>query len=442
MKTLINKYNQSAPRYTSYPPVPFWQGPPSEEVWLGHIKTQYTNKGVDLYVHVPFCEKLCYYCGCNRTITKNHSVEEVFISLILKEWNIYKEKLGFTPIVNTLHFGGGTPTFLSPENLDTLIEELTTNKSDEFIGSIEIDPRTVLSGHIKVFKKHNISRVSIGIQDFDHEVQVAINRLQSFDLVKNVVDLLRLNGIQSINFDVIYGLPKQTKDSISHTFKLIKLLRPDLIAYYSYAHLPERIKNQKLIREEFLPTGEEKQLLYEIGKEILKSDGYLDVGMDHFGLEDSYLVRAKKENKLHRNFMGYLDAKSNILIGLGPTSISDSGESFVQNEKSYTLYEEKISKGEIPIHIGHIMNEEDKVIQKNILEIMCMDKTLLNLEKISSCKDVLNEFREMEKDELIHFENNQIEVTQNGKKFVRNIAMVLDYHLRNKKSEIKFSQSI
>jgi oxygen-independent coproporphyrinogen-3 oxidase len=283
MKTineLVEKYNRPGPRYTSYPPVPFWHNIPSEKEWITHLKDNYQEDvGVDLYVHVPFCESLCYYCGCNRTITKNHDVEDYYLAALLKEWEIYKEKLGFSLKINSLHFGGGTPTFLSPSNLEKLITTLIQNKSNTFIGSIEIDPRTCNDGHIEVLSRLDIKRVSLGIQDFDPNVQKAINRDQSPAMVELLVEKLRLSNFASINFDLIYGLPKQSLDSISKTIEIVAKLKPDLIAFYSYAHLPERIKNQRLIVESDLPSPEKKKELYELGKKLLIENGYVDVGM-------------------------------------------------------------------------------------------------------------------------------------------------------------------
>ena len=243
LKKLIDKYSRPGPRYTSYPPVPFWTGAPDESEWLRQIATRYSpDQGVDLYVHVPFCERLCYYCGCNRTITRNHEVEDPFVQMVIQEWDIYRNKLGFSPKVNSLHFGGGTPTFLSPQNLNTLISCLTANRTDSFIGSIEIDPRTCSIEHLKVLSNTGVSRVSLGIQDFDPEVQKSINRLQSVSMVEKLVEKLREYYFKSINFDLIYGLPKQSIDSITDTMRIVAKLRPDLIAFYGYAHLP---KNQK-----------------------------------------------------------------------------------------------------------------------------------------------------------------------------------------------------
>lgn len=442
MSLLLKKYNQSAPRYTSYPPVPFWISPPKEEEWISHIKASYSEKGVDLYVHVPFCEKLCYYCGCNRTITKNHSVEIPFVDLVLKEWDLYLKKLGFSPLINSIHFGGGTPTFLSSKNLERLLSNLLKNKSESFHGSIEIDPRTVKSDHMDVMKTYGITRVSLGIQDFDEKVQKAINRLQSFEMVKNVVDELRLRHFESINFDVIYGLPLQTPETIKRTFELVAELRPDMIAYYSYAHLPSKIKNQRLINEEDLPLNEEKRILYELGKKILLAAGYFDVGMDHFSLEDGFLYEAKKKGELTRNFMGYLDKKSNVLIGLGPTSISDSSMSFIQNEKTNQGYQEKIENGLLPISIGHTHSEEDKEAQRIILDLMCNEKTNFKIDELNHQEKVLEELAGMQKDGLVHFGGDQLEVLDDGKKFLRNVAMIFDHHLREKKEKAMFSQSI
>ena len=358
--SLIKKYNRAGPRYTSYPPVPFWNNAPDEIQWLEHIKKAYhEDTGIDLYVHVPFCESLCYYCGCNRTITKNHEVEDHYLSTLLKEWSIYKEKLGINPKINSLHFGGGTPTFLSPKNLESLITNLLQNKSKSFIGSIEIDPRTCKEEHIKVLARNEIKRVSLGIQDFDILVQKAINRNQSPAMVEDLLIKLRANGLTSINFDLIYGLPKQSSNSISNTIKIVSKMKPDLIAFYSYAHLPEKIKNQRLIAENDLPSPELKRELYELGKKLLIENGYVDVGMDHFALPSSFLYQAMVNKKLHRNFMGFVDKKSPILIGLGPSSISDTSFSFIQNAKDLKTYDNKVNAGKIPFEIGHTLNKYD-----------------------------------------------------------------------------------
>ena len=447
MKTLnhlIQKYNRPGPRYTSYPPVPFWNKAPNEAKWISHIKSSYQEDvGVDLYVHVPFCESLCYYCGCNRTITKNHKVEDSYLAALLKEWEIYKTKLGFSVKINSLHFGGGTPTFLSPKNLETLISTLLVHKTKDFIGSIEIDPRTCSDEHLEVLNRFGIKRVSLGIQDFDPIVQKAIHRDQSPEMVKVLVDKLRHHQFSSINFDLIYGLPKQSLETISKTIELVGEMKPDLIAFYSYAHLPERIKNQRLINESDIPGPELKRELYETGKKLLLALGYEDIGMDHFALPSSFLYKVKIEKKLHRNFMGYVDKKSSVLIGLGPTSISDSSLSFVQNCKDLKAYESLVQRGELPFEIGHTHNKHDLRIQEIILEMMCHNEVvILNKESIPHWSEIEHELRAFAADGIIKMENDQILVTPAGKGFVRNIAMSFDHYLREQESHVKFSSTI
>ncbi len=444
LNELIQKYNRPAPRYTSYPPVPYWSNAPDEQRWISHLKTTYgESRGIDLYVHVPFCESLCYYCGCNRTITKNHDIEKKYLALVLSEWELYKKKLGFLPKVNSLHFGGGTPTFLSANNLEILMLALLENKSDNFVGSVEIDPRTVKEDHFKTFKKYGISRISLGIQDFDVVVQRAINRMQSPELVKKLVNDLRSQQFDSINFDLIYGLPKQTVNSIKETFEIVCELMPDLIAFYSYAHLPDRIKNQKLINENDLPSPSEKRDLYLAGKKILEEKGYVEIGMDHFALPGSSLHKAMIEKNLHRNFMGYVDKKSNILIGLGTTSISDSSLSFVQNAKDYKTYEQMIQKNKLPLTSGHTHSSDDLIIQELLLKLMCQHEVDLgNTESIPFWKEIKSELVEFQNDGLIDLCDGKLRMKTCGKGFVRNVALSFDFHYRTKTTSAKFSQSI
>lgn len=443
-KELILKYNRPGPRYTSYPPVPYWNNTPSESDWILQLKKNYNDAvGVDLYVHVPFCESLCYYCGCNRTITKNHDVEEFYLAAIMKEWEMYKLRLGLTPKVNSLHFGGGTPTFLSPENLNKLISSLLENKSNTFLGSIEIDPRTCSDSHLEVLSQNSIKRASLGIQDFDPIVQKAINRDQSPAMVEILVEKLRKTNIESLNFDLIYGLPKQSLESITKTIEIVAKLKPDLIAFYSYAHLPEKIKNQRLIIEADLPNPELKKALYELGKKLLLENGYHDVGMDHFALKTNFLYKAMIEKRLHRNFMGYVDKKSPLLIGLGPSSISDSSSSFIQNLKDVKEYTKRIQDGHLPISVGHTHNKEDLLIQELILQLMCHDEFSLTHKKdLPYWSEIDSELKEFEEDGILEIKDDHVFITPIGKGFIRNVAMSFDYHLREQVSKVKFSQTI
>lgn len=440
---LINKYSRPGPRYTSYPPVPFWTNPPSEESWIKHLSDRYDpSEGLDLYVHVPYCESLCYYCGCNRTITKDHSVEDAYVELILREWSLYEEKLGHEIRVNSIHFGGGTPTFLSPRGLGLLIGSLTLNRTESFIGSIEIDPRTCEKAHLRVLKEHKITRVSLGIQDFDPVVQAAIHRRQPEALVESLVAELRAEGFASINFDLIYGLPKQTLQSIEKTLEIVARLNPDLIAFYGYAHLPEKIKNQKLIKEADLPDALSRQALYAAGKSILARHGFEDVGLDHFARPGSYLLTAKRDKKLHRNFMGYVDKKSPVLLGLGPTSISDSSLSFAQNAKELTEYESLVRDGNLPIAHGHTHTSHDLLAQEMILRLMCTGEVNLNLPALQNSEAIMKELEAFEADGIVEVSDTNLRLTDIGRAFMRNVAMTFDHHLRERSREMRFSKTL
>lgn len=440
---LIEKYNRPGPRYTSYPPVPFWKGAPTEDIWLQDIRQNYDpQKGIDLYVHIPFCESLCYYCGCSRVITKNHSIEKDFIKALLKEWSLYQRSLGEKIKIGSLHFGGGTPTFLSPQNLDYLISELTQDRSESFIGSIEIDPRTCQLDHLKVLSDQNFSRVSLGIQDFDPNVQTAIHRHQSVKLVSDLVEQLRKYKFNSLNFDLIYGLPKQTVQSIEATIEAVIKLDPDLMAFYSYAHLPEKIKNQRLIKNEDLPGPHEKRQLYQAGEALLTKNHFINVGMDHFAKDGSFLANAKKEKRLKRNFMGYVDKKSPTLIGLGPSSISDSSISFVQNEKDFVTYAKDLAQDKLPIRHGHKHSSEELEIQKLIEDLMCNGQaSLQGIKETINWNELSLELLDFKQDHLIDFNDDELKMTDLGMSFVRNVAMSFDPYLKKTRSNF-FSQTI
>jgi oxygen-independent coproporphyrinogen III oxidase len=444
MQELIKKYNIAGPRYTSYPPVPFWHGTPTSDKWIEDIKNHHNFvSGLDLYIHIPFCDSLCYYCGCSRVITKDHGVEKPFIDSLLKEWNLYIQKIGLVPRVHSLHFGGGTPTFLSPANLDFLLSELTSNRTANFIGSIEIDPRTCQLEHLAVMQKHSIKRVSLGIQDFDPSVQRAIHRHQSPQMIESLVSQLRSNKFESINFDLIYGLPKQTLQSIHETISIVNSLRPDMIAFYSYAHLPEKIRNQRLIKTEDLPTPELKRELYELGKRLLLENGYIEIGMDHFALPSNFLYQAKNSGKLKRNFMGYVDKKAPVLLGLGPTAISDSSVSFIQNVKEVKQYQALLEQGQLPIEKGHQHSHSDLLVQKIIQDLMCnYSIDLALIEETAYSNEIMLALQEFENDGIVQLSTDRLTITNRGLPFVRNVAMAFDFHLREQNHGVRFSQTI
>lgn len=442
---LYKKYDIAGPRYTSFPPVPFWSETPTQQKWIEHIKKTYKpRQGIDIYMHIPYCEKLCWYCGCFRTISKDKSKGDVYSEYLIKEWEIYLKELKDLEIkVHSIHFGGGTPTFLKPKALDDLLSKFTPFMHEHFLGAMEVDPRTCTVEHLDILQKYNFTRISMGIQDFNEGVQKSINREQSFKMVKDLVERVREHKFKSINFDLIYGLPLQTKETIKDTIEKVNTLEPDLIAFYSYAHLPDRLKNQKLIKEEQLPTGVEKRALYELGRELLLKKGYIEIGLDHFAKKDSYLGKAFLEKRMQRSFMGYTDEKTPTLLALGVSAISNTTESFIQNEKDIKLYMESLDQEKLPIIKGHILSEEDKYTGKIINDLMCVGEA--NISEISNRKYsdiIMAELDQMQNDGLINLDVKNLKMTDEGHPFIRNVAMSFDFYLREQTDKVRFSRTI
>jgi oxygen-independent coproporphyrinogen III oxidase len=446
MDSLIRKYDRPGPRYTSYPPVPYWNGVPQEQVWLEHIQNNYNeSEGIDLYIHIPYCEKLCYYCGCNRSITKDFDKGQEYVELLKKEWLLYAKKLNKKLKVNSLHFGGGTPTFLKPEYLKDLLAFIQPSFTENFIGSIEVDPRTCVPEHLDILKEFGFERISMGIQDFDLTVQKAINRVQPKELVQKLVAEVRKRNFKSLNFDLIYGLPYQNVETIKNSINTVIDLSPEMIAFYSYAHLPAKLKNQKLLPEEALPTGPAKRELYNQGKALLEKLGYREIGLDHFAKDDSYLAKVHKEHKLLRNFMGYTDKKSSVMIGLGLTSISNTPNSFAQNHKDLKDYVQSLESEIIPIKNGHIQSDTDLIIEDIVQKIMCNGYVqVTSANQVPHWEEIKLELLDMEKDGLLDFdkEKNIIATTKVGQVFLRNVAMLFDNNLRAKINNTRFSQTV
>ena len=357
---LLKKYDIPAPRYTSYPTVPYWTDSPSSEDWMASLEktfsSDFSKASVpwSLYVHIPFCETLCTFCGCNTSITKNHDVEEEYIENLLTEWDLYKERLSdfcTQPLLH-FHYGGGTPTFLSPENLKKLTEGLlkdVTLDSKTFEGSIEVDPRRTSFAHLKSVFGLGFKRISLGVQDFNEKVQILVNRVQPFSLVKHVTEEAREVGYESVNFDLIYGLPKQDLDCMKKTIEKTIELKPERIALYSLAFVPWIKPQQRRFKESDLPQGFQKRQLYEFSRKALLGAGYLEIGMDHFALPEDGLSKAKENLTLHRNFMGYTPFRTQILLGLGVSAISESPFCFHQNQKFFLFIRGPFSLKRFPL---------------------------------------------------------------------------------------------
>jgi oxygen-independent coproporphyrinogen-3 oxidase len=453
MQNLVQKYNVPGPRYTSYPTVPYWNEEGfSKKTWLEKLKQSFqehnTSEGISLYIHLPFCESLCTFCGCNKRITKRHDVEQPYINAVLKEWNLYLQHFDEKPLLKEIHLGGGTPTFFSPEHLKKLLLSIIEkcNLATDYEFSFEGHPNNTTEAHLQVLYDVGFRRVSFGVQDYNFEVQKAINRIQPFENVQKVTEMARRIGYTSVGHDIIFGLPFQTLDHIIHTIEKTKSLMPDRIAFYSYAHVPWIKGNgQRGFSEENLPSPETKRMQYQYGKEALEQIGYQEIGMDHFALKSEALYKASQNGSLHRNFMGYTTTTSKIMIGLGVSSISDSWTAFAQNVKKLEDYYKILADNEIPVYRGHILSREDQIIRKHILNLMCTlhtqwteeEKNHINFETIKTA------LAEMQEDGLITVGSESVRIKENGRPFVRNLCMAFDVLLNRKQPQKQlFSMTI
>ena len=451
--SIVQKYNVPGPRYTSYPTVPYWEEEKFHlEDWkrtlLQSFKESNATEGISLYIHLPFCESLCTFCGCNKRITKRHEVEDPYITAVIKEWKLYCDLFPRKPIIKEIHLGGGTPTFFSPENLERLINGIFqyATKAEEHEFSFEGHPNNTTKQHLQTLYDLGFRRVSFGVQDYSPKVQEAIHRIQPFHNVAKVTFWAKEIGYTSVGHDLIFGLPFQTLADVKDTIDKTKSLQPDRLAFYSYAHVPWIKGNgQRGFKDEDLPKDDEKRMLYEEGKKQLAQNGYHEIGMDHFALENDSMFTSFKEGKLHRNFMGYTASKTQLMIGLGVSSISDSWYSFAQNEKTIEDYYTHLAEDQLPIFRGHVLTPEDLIIRRHILNLMCQfttswkDKTL----DFPELPSVLASLEEMQDDGLLSIQDETIIVTEKGKPFVRNICMAFDLRLIRKAPETKlFSMTI
>lgn len=446
MSGLFSKYDIPAPRYTSYPTVPYWEQAPHAEQWVQHLNDTLSASvsSWSLYLHIPYCETLCTFCGCNTIITKDHNREEPYVDLILAEWKLYIQKVPQlkTRPLKHLHLGGGTPTFLSAEALTRLLGKIFADVvlDKNFEGSIEVDPRRTTEDQLKALKKIGFNRVSLGVQDFNPEVQRLVNRIQPYEITAGITNSARQLGYASVNFDLIYGLAKQTPESIKESIIKTIELKPDRIALYSFALVPWIKPAQRLFKDEDLPAGKEKRDLYEISRSMLMAAGYVEVGMDHFALPTDLLSQALKNKKLHRNFMGYTDHKTDVLLGLGVSSISETPQSFHQNEKVLAVYQQKIQNNEIATHRGHVLTTEDQLRRQQILDFMTNGEVLLTVEQVPAAAEFL---KEMLQDGLVEIKGDRLKMLEAGKPFLRNACLFFDERLKRQKPNTQvFSKSI
>ena len=446
---LIKKYERSGPRYTSYPTANNFSAFTQND-YQNQVKLSNERQGpISLYCHIPFCNTVCFYCGCNKVVTKDKSKAEPYLDALFKEIDRQGTLFDSGRQVEQMHFGGGTPTFLSNQQIVRLSEKLQRvfnfSKHGEY--SIEIDPRGVDEETIKALAKARFNRISLGVQDFNAAVQKAVNRIQSFEQTKSVIELARQQGFKSVSIDLIYGLPKQSVETFKTTLIQVNELRPDRISLFNYAHLPELFKPQRRINVLELPSADEKLAIFKYSMDFLLAQGYVYIGMDHFSLPEDPLAIAQKVGHLHRNFQGYATHADCDIVGLGLSSIGQVGDSFSQNEKNIEQYYQRIEAGELPVIKGQLINQDDKIRRAVIMDLICHFE--LDFSKVERAFDInfqdyfsdsLAQLDDMHADGLLKLDNNSIKVMEKGKLLIRNICMVFDAYLASTKTQ--FSKTI
>lgn len=453
-RELIAGLPSSGPRYTSYPTADRFHGGFREKEYLEALHSRgadASNKPLSLYIHIPFCNTICYYCGCNKIITKDKGRADAYIEYLEKEMKLLAPHLGGRHQLAQLHFGGGTPTFLSDNQLERVFEMI--RKYFQLIPdgeySIEIDPRKVSRETVLKLGRLGFNRMSVGIQDFDPKVQAAVNRIQSYEETKEVIDAAREAGFKSVSVDLIYGLPYQTSESIKTTIDTVLSLDPDRLALYHYAHLPHVFKPQRRIDTAAVPGSEEKLDMLQYCVQTLTERGYVFIGMDHFAKPDDELSVALEKGLLQRNFQGYSTYADCDLVAIGVSSIGKIGNTYSQNERDIDAYYAAIDEGRLPVMRGYQLNQDD-ILRRNIIQdLMCrfaLDYRVY--ENISGTpfdryfKDELADLEKLADLGLVSLNKQGLTVTPKGRFLIRNIAMVFDYHLRHKETKVKYSQTV
>lgn len=449
---LIKKYDKAGPRYTSYPTAPQFSSSYNTDTLKQCIER--SNKEIiptplSLYIHIPYCDTICYYCACNKIITKDHSVSNEYLDLLETEMGMLSPLFDPDRELEQLHLGGGTPTFLNHDELMRLmgLVEENFNLSPDCEMSIEIDPRKVTDESLEFLHNIGFNRISLGVQDFDEKVQLAVNRVQSFDLVRERLQTARKLNIQSINMDLIYGLPFQTVKTFERTLDKVIDLLPDRLSIFNYAHLPERFKPQRRINEEDLPSPGEKLEIFKLTMKKLQQAGYVYIGMDHFALQDDSMVKAQQEGSLQRNFQGYSTHAHTDLIGVGVSSIGSISDSYSQNSSNMDDYRKMVTGGQLPVVRGLVMTADDRLRKQVINQLIChftLDIKALesewHIDFASYFKSEIAELMMMAEDGLVTFDNEHIQVEPRGRLLIRNICMVFDAYLKD--NVVKFSKVI
>jgi oxygen-independent coproporphyrinogen-3 oxidase len=435
----IKKYNVPGPRYTSYPPAIHFKPELSTDFVLDRIReNNRTTRDISLYFHLPFCRSLCWYCGCNTVITRNQSHSENYLQYLRKEMDIISRLTNPRRKVAQIHLGGGTPTFLQPNELRRLGDMVREhfNVAPDAESGVEIDPRRLTLEHMEALRDAGHNRISIGVQDIDPTVQAAINRIQPFEQTLQSVEWARACGFASISIDLIYGLPHQSVESFAHTLERILTLQPDRLALFSYAHVRWIKPSQKLLKPETMPSPETKFAIFKLAVETLTENGYAYIGMDHFAKRGDELEVAQREGKLQRNFQGYSTRAGADIYAFGMTSISQTPEIYWQNEKDLNRYCARLDAGELPVANGYELSHDDQLRRETIMRLMCDMKLdypamsdSLGIDFPSYFSNEISALSSLEHDGLIHSTGHGMDVTASGRLLIRNIAMCFDPHV-------------
>ncbi len=449
----FEKYSRPGPRYTSYPTAPEFNEEFTEEDLISFYKKQDSSRPLSLYIHIPFCRSACYFCGCNVIFTSKEDKKVKYLDYLKRELEIIKKHLDVNRTVTQMHFGGGTPTFLDPHQMEQvlkMIKDTFPNFAKDAEISCEVDPRFFSQGHMDALKKYGCNRLSFGVQDLNDDVQKEIHRIQPYETTQNVMDIARKAGIHSINIDLIYGLPLQTKETFHETIKQISKLNPDRLAVFNYAHVPWMKKTMRKFDEAtFSPPSEKLEILKDT-IDFFTTTGYKMVGMDHFAKPEDELFKAIEKGELHRNFQGYTTKGGADLIGIGVTSIGDGIDYYAQNFKDLKTYEKAIDNGNLPVFKGYKLSLDDQIRQFVIMEIM--SNFSLNIKRVEDKFDIhfndyfgndIKELDEFIEAGLVTVDDEKIQVSHTGTMLIRNIVMPFDAYLKKQpENKRKFSKTI
>ncbi len=451
---LLQQYDIAGPRYTSYPTADRFVEAFTEKHYQQALQVREIGRAslpLSLYVHIPFCESLCFFCACNKIVTKHHERSAIYLQYLSKEMDLHTEHLAKKPSVSQLHLGGGSPTFFTDAELTQLMSEFRKKFQLSPVGeySIEIDPRTVDKTRLKNLRALGFNRLSFGVQDFNLDVQKAVHRIQPFEQVAELMKEARRQKFESVNLDLIYGLPKQTAVTFSQTLDQVIAIKPDRIALYAYAHLPERFKPQRRIQADTLPAATDKLTMLSTAIAKLIAAGYVYIGMDHFALPEDELAVAKRQGRLHRNFQGYSTQPDCDLIALGVSSIGRVGATYSQNAKTMEEYCDALDQGRIPIVRGLALSSDDLIRRSVIMSIMCQGQVQYEAIELAYMIDFKQYFsvelarlNALQNAGMVTFDNDGLTVTEVGWYFIRAIAMAFDKYLQVDQTRARFSKII